>query len=90
MFVIASENSDHKSKLLIDVYSDNDSSVQQNMLLLDTNVIMYVNVVTCLMVVASICSSLLSHSAQTEFRSVYFMTFHITKICIEFLKQMSI
>ena len=69
---------------------DADASVQHKMLPLDTNVIMYVNVVICLMVVASIGSSLPPNSAYIEFRNVYFMTFHITKICIEFLKQMNI
>jgi hypothetical protein len=60
------------------------------MLPLDTNVIMCVNVVICLMVVASIHSSLPPYSTYTEFRNVYFMTFHITKIGIEFLKQLNI
>jgi len=68
--------------------NDDDASVLLNMLPLDTNVI-YVNVVICLMVVASIRSSLPPHSAYTEFRNVYFMTFHITKICTEFLKQLN-
>ena len=74
---------------MIDVYDDV-SSVQPNILLLDTNVKMYVNVVIFLIVVASICSSLPPNSAYIEFKYVYFMTFHITKICIEFLKQMNI
>ena len=69
---------------------DDDASVQPKMLPLDNNVIIYVNVVTCLMVVASIRSSLPPYSAYTEFRNVYFMTFHITKICIEYLKQLNI
>jgi hypothetical protein len=42
---------------------DDDASAQPNMLLLDTNVTVYVNVVICLMVVASIGTSLPSHSA---------------------------
>jgi len=61
------------------------------MLPLDTNVIIYANVVICLMVVASIRSSLPPCSLHlTEFRNVCFMTFHITKICPEFLKQLNI
>jgi hypothetical protein len=72
------------------VYDDDDASVQPKMLPLDTYVIIYVNVVTCLMVVASIHSSLPTRNAYIEFRNVYFMTFHITKICNEFLKQLNI
>jgi len=69
---------------------DDDKPVQPKILLLDTNVIIYVNVVIFLIVVASIHSSLPTHSTYIEFRNVYFMTFHITKICIEFLKQLNV
>jgi hypothetical protein len=41
------------------------------MLPLDTNVIIYVNVIICLMVAASIGSSLPPHSTYIEFRNVY-------------------
>ena len=69
---------------------DDDDAVQINMLLLDNNMIIYVKFVICLIVVASIGSSLPPKSAYIEFGNIYFTTIYITKICTEFLNQLNI
>lgn len=57
---------------------DDDESVQPNMLRLDTNVIIYVNVVICLMVVTSIVQ--VYHLTALKLNSGMFILWHFISL----------